>query len=82
MLNAAAIVLASVYLFALLPVVFVGFVANADYGYLVCPGAVQCSDAASARTIAVFFVLAAPIVWLLFKALRTAARALQPEEDA
>ena len=81
MLNATAIALATTYSLALLPVLFLGFVAHADYDYLDCPGAMQCSDAASVRTMAVVYVLAAPVIWLLFKALRAAARRLRTEQN-
>jgi hypothetical protein len=81
-LYVAAIALATIYLFALLPVASLGVVANADYTSLECPGAMQCSDAASVRTFALLYVLSAPLVWLLFKWLRAAARAFRTEEDA
>ena len=82
LLNATAMVLASSYLLALLPVAFIGFAANADYDYLDCPGAMQCSDAAFVRTIAVVYIILAPLVWLLWKLLRFAARSIRTEEDA
>lgn len=80
MLNAAAVALAAIYLLALFPIAFLGLVAHADYGFRGCPGGMQCSDAASVMAMAVVYVFAAPIVWLLFKTLRT--RAARHKGDA
>jgi uncharacterized membrane protein len=78
-LSAAAKGLIAIYLLALLPAVFLGIVAYADYQNLACPGANQCSDASSVMTLTIVFVSVAPIVWLLFKALR-AARIVRAED--
>ena len=79
-LSGAAIGLVAIYLLGLPAFVFLGIVAYADYQNLGCPGANQCSDAASVMTIASAFVFVAPAVWLLFKALRAAARILRAED--
>ena len=78
-LSGAAVVLVGIYLLALLPVALLGLAAHADYGYRGCPGGIQCSDAASVRTLAAAYVFAAPIIWLLFKTLRAAGAALLRE---
>ena len=81
-LNMAGIVLIATYVLALVPIVLLGLVANADYGNLGCPGAMQCSDASSARTLALAYVLTAPVVFLVSKVLRVGARALKSESEA
>ncbi len=82
LLRAAATLLVAIYLLALVPILLFGIVAKMDYDHLDCPAANQCSDAASVMTLAVLYVLAAPVLALLFTLLRAAARAVEAQEKA
>lgn len=74
-LKAVSVTFAVIYLVGLIPAATFGLIANADYAYLGCPGASQCSDAAVIRTAALIYFLAGPVVFLFAMALRALVRA-------
>ena len=80
--KAAAWLFVLAYAVTLLPVLLLGFVAYSDQQYRGCPGAMQCSDAGSVVGLASIYVLAAPLAWFGFRALRKAAASRGGEVDA
>ena len=82
MLKLMSWLVAAAYFLLLFPVLLFGAVAFLDARDRGCPGANQCSDAAMMMTIALVYLLAAPLVWLAFKAMRNAAGSWGVNADA
>jgi hypothetical protein len=74
------VLIVAAYSIFFLPTVFFGIVASFDYSDRGCPGANQCSDAQAVMTIALVYVCAAPVIWVIAILLRRAAAALAPPE--
>ena len=66
--RAASALLLAAYLLLLVPVLVFGFAAYSDHAGLGCPGPGQCEDAETVMWIAALYILAAPVVLLLFRA--------------
>ncbi|MEO6114608.1 MAG: hypothetical protein ABIP07_09200 [Sphingomicrobium sp.] len=60
------------YVALLLPVMFFGLAAYADYGFRGCSTseAFQCSDARATIILAIIYAVVGPVLWIIVRALR------------